>query len=477
MRFRSMSRPIALLAVSAVIWLLVQPLAGAADGALDVWVNAGDIRCSDGFSREQASSPDTPWCTVVHAADAARPGDAVHVKPGRYVGTIRPAVSGGPEAPIRYIADGTGVVIDAGGAAAAVKLVSVGHMLFEGMTVTGAATQGVWMDGTTNIALSGVTVAHNEGHGIQILRSAGVTISRSVIRNNAAAGIFEGSGTTGGRYLDNQVTANGLGGGAYNGDGIQLGGESAVVARNTISGNGTPGPYEHGIYAGPSSRGYVIEDNVLSNNAGSNIKAAGGDGLIRYNRLEKGRLGLVFSDNSSPILAYYNLIIGSYQHAVFLTNGETAARAKLWNNTIVSAAPDGASGDTSALFVKAATLLDLRNNIVSSSSANNQGIALYVVDSRQLSTLVSNNNWFSSRQSSARHFVWSGSRLTLSEWRKRTGQDAKSIVSTPPSFDANARVTSKNLGVDRGQTLGLSRDYSGNALRTDNAPDLGAYET
>ena len=250
----------------------------------------------------------------------------------------------------------------------------------------------------------------------------------------------------------------------------------AYIAGNTIVGNGDPGPFEHGIYTGPSSRDFLIEGNVISRNAGSNVKAAGSNGTIRYNRLEEGRLGLVLSDNASPVVAYYNLIFGKYQHAVFLTVGSTAAQARLWNNTIVVTARNGDSGDASAVFVKAADLVDMRNNLVSYTNADNAGIAVNVPDASSVKGLTSNNNWLSSTHPNARHFVWNGSRFTLNQWTRTTGQDGASIASSPPRIDVDAHVVSTNLGRGRGQNLGLVRDYSGSAVPAATAPDIGAYQ-
>jgi len=54
---------------------------------------------------EDSGSSATPWATIQHAADSARPGDVVHVAPGNYSGPIITAVSGSPSARIRFISD------------------------------------------------------------------------------------------------------------------------------------------------------------------------------------------------------------------------------------------------------------------------------------------------------------------------------------------------------------------------------------
>lgn len=440
------------------------------DVGAELWVDGRSASCSDGYSRLQAGSSDTPWCSVVRAAVAATAGDTVHIRPARYLGTVRPG-SG-----TTFVAESEGVTVDAAGAQAAIKLSSVSDVTIQGVAVTGAVVQGIWASGVQRVTLDRLQVSGNGGPGIQILNSSATTITHSKITGNGGAGVFEGTGTSGGIYLSNEITSNGLNGEPYNGDGIQIGGVGAYIAGNTILANGDPGPFEHGIYTGPSSRDFLIEGNVVGRNAGSNIKAAGSSGTIRYNRLEEGRLGLVFSDNAAPVVAYYNLIFGKYQHAVFVTNGNTAAQARLWNNTIVVTARNGDSGDASAVFVKAADLLDLRNNVVSYANPDNAGSAVNVPDASQVKTFTSNNNWLSSMQPKDRHLVWNGSRVTLSQWARSTSQDGGSLSSSPPQTDGDAHVTSTNLGRGRGQHLGLVRDYSGTAVPTATAPDIGAYQ-
>ena len=50
-------------------------------------------------------------------------------------------------------------------------------------------------------------------------------------------------------------------------------------------GNGDGVGFEHGIYAGATARRYTIAGNPIGGNAGADIKAAGGPGLVADNRL------------------------------------------------------------------------------------------------------------------------------------------------------------------------------------------------
>ena len=77
------------------------------------------------------------------------------------------------------------------------------------------------------------------------------------------------------------VTGNGKDGQQYNGDGVGLNGTGGSVVDNTISDNGDGVGFEHGIYAGATANGYLIARNLIGNNAGADVKAAGGPGRGR----------------------------------------------------------------------------------------------------------------------------------------------------------------------------------------------------
>ena len=462
--------------LAACLWTLLSALSAPSAKAapLELWVDQANPNCSDALTRDQVGQA-TPWCTLRTAAVAALPGDTVKVMPGTYRGTVRPAASGSASAPIRYLAPLGGATIDGAGSAVGLKLVGLSWVSFQGFGVKGAAGQGVYVDDSTNLTLTQMTVSGNGTNGVQV-RGSALTVSDSTITGNGMAGISELSGSVGNLYAGNTISGNGKDGNPYNGDGIQLNGAGATVRGNTISGNGDPGVYEHGIYAGSSSTGYLIESNTLTGNAASDIKAAGSSGTVRYNRLGDSRLGLVFSDNVQPVSAYYNIIAGVFQHAVFFTTGTTPARAKLWNNTIVQTGRFGSSGDASVVFVNSAGSADVRNNLICYANRDNFGVALYLRDAAS-ANVVSNTNWFCDTDGQGRSLAFNGVRTTLKGWRSASGQDAGSVSSSPPGFDAAFHVTSANLGVGRGQSLGLARDYRGTVVPAQASPDIGAYQT
>jgi len=75
--------------------------------AIDLWVDG-----SAGSDANDGLTPGAAFVTIQKAASLAGPGATVHIKPGVYRETVRPAASGSAIAPIRYVAEnGPGTVI------------------------------------------------------------------------------------------------------------------------------------------------------------------------------------------------------------------------------------------------------------------------------------------------------------------------------------------------------------------------------
>ena len=243
---------------------------------------------------------------------------------------------------------------------------------------------------------------------------------------------------------------------------------------NTITNNGDGVGLEHGIYAGPTAKGYTISGNTISGNAGADIKAAGGPGLIADNRLKSSLFGLVLSDNPAVVTVEYNLIQGRFQHGVLVTTGTTAARAQLWNNTIEQTGRTTPSGNASAVFVVSAAQLELRNNLIAYTNPDLLGSALLVNAATLVGSFTADANWYSSPDPGGLVVAWNGARVTFAQWRSLSGQDAVSIASAPPSFSSGGRVTSLTRGLAKGTPLGLTQDLVGTPVPV--PPDIGAFQ-
>ncbi len=454
-----------------LVALALLAAAPASAQASALYVDGADAGCSDSRPATQNTEA-APWCSLAPAAGQTRTGDVVRLAPGVYRGNFRPLSSGTREQPIRVVADASGVVLDAAGAANTLKLISVTGWSFEGMTITGAVNQGVWADSTRDVTLRNVTVTANPGAGVQLKNAASTTVTGSVVSANGSAGVLESTGSTGSRISANRITGNGRGGSAYNGDGIQLGGAGAVVSGNTITGNGDTGLYEHGIYTAATSAGWTLERNVISGSGGANVKASG-SGTVRYNRLVDGTHGLVLAANPTPVDVIENVITGRAQHLVFLTTG---ARGRLYHDTILQTGRSATSGDASAIFVNEAVSLEIRNTLACYDGPDDLGVALWINNAAKAPAFTANTNWYCSNDARQRHTAYNGSRVSAAAWRAGTGDDSRSVLSGPPSFDADARPLAPLLGAGIGDPLGLvTSDFDGSPWPQTGARDVGAY--
>jgi hypothetical protein len=459
-------------AVLPVLVLLAIP--GVAQ-ASDVYVNPARAGCSDSASAVVAGDPSTPWCSLTPAMRLARPGDVVHLAAATYAAQFRPTVSGTADAPILYQADGA-VTITAPAGAVSVMLVGVHDLVLRGATVLAAAPQAVWIDSAARIVLDQDTVTNSGGTGVQVKAGTAVTIAHSRLVGNLRAGLMEMTQAVGTTLSASTVSGNGKDGQQYNGDGIGLNGTGGSVVDSAISDNGDGVGFEHGIYAGPTANGYLIARNQIGNNAGADIKAAGGPGVVADNRLTSSMFGLVISDNPAFVTAEYNLIQGRFQHGILITTGTTAARARLWNNTVQQTGRSTASGNASAVFVVSAAQLEMRNNLFAYTNSDLLGSAFLLNDQTLVGSFVADTNWYASPDPNQLRVAWNGARVTFANWRALSGQDAASINSAPPAFTADGRVASTNLGAAKGTPLGLAHDLAGTPLPAAAPPDMSAFQ-
>jgi hypothetical protein len=399
----------------------------------------------------------------------------VHLASATYAAQLRPLGSGTPAQPIVYQADGP-VTVAAPAGTVTVMLTGVHDIVLRGFTVRGAAPQAIWVDDASRILIDRMTIATGGGVGVQIKRGTAVTITHTRLINNARAGLLDMSAARNTTLSASVVSANGMDGRRYDGDGVELNSYGANVTGNRITHNGDSVGFEHGIYAGSSARNYTISGNTIGGNAGADIKAAGGPALVADNRLTSGLFGVVLSDNPAPVTVQYNLIQGRFQHGVLLTTGQSPARARLWNNTVQQTGRSTLSGNASAVFVASADMLELRNNLLAYTNPDALGTALMINDRSLVGSFRSSTNWYSSTDSAQRHLAWNGSRVTFGQWRDLSGQDVSSFDSPPPSFSGSGRVASGNMGVARGTRLGLARDLAGTPLDPQRPPDIGAFQ-
>ena len=462
-----------LTAFTTLLVALVLP--GVAHGA-DLYVNPGDPECSDATTIAVAADARTPWCSPAPALRQARPGDVVHLAAATYGAQFRPLTSGTADQPIVYQADGQ-VTIAAPAGTVAVMLSGVHDIALRGETVQAAAAQGVWIDNAARVVLDGVTVTNSAGSGVQIKAGTSVTVTHAHLVGNARQGLLDMSQATGTTLSASIVSGNGKDGQQYNGDGVGLNGSGGSVLDCTITRNGDGVGFEHGIYAGPTANGYTIARNQIGGNAGADIKAAGGPGLVADNRLTSSMFGLVLSDNPAFVTVGVQPRPGPLPaRDPGHDRHDGRARARLWNNTVQQTGRSTASGNASAVFVVSAAQLELRNNLFAYTNPDLLGSAFLLNDQTLVGSFVADTNWYASPDPNQLRVAWNGARVTFAEWRSLSGGDAAGFDSAPPVFDSAGRVISANLGAGRGIALGLTHDLAGTPLPVSGPPDIGAYQ-
>ncbi|HEY3612927.1 MAG TPA: right-handed parallel beta-helix repeat-containing protein [Gaiellales bacterium] len=458
--------------LTVALFLLLPASAQAAD----LYVNASTPGCSDAVAAAVAQSAATPWCSPAPAAQLAQPGDIVHIASGTYAQQLRPVTSGTEAQPIIYQGEGA-VTLAAPTGSVGVMLVGVHDIKLRELSIQANGPQGIWLQDASRILIGRSTVTNHGGVGIQIKSGSDNTVAQCNLADNAKAGLLDMDDAQGTTLSGSIVTGNGHDGQKYDGDGVELNSSGALVTGNRIQGNGDSVGFEHGIYAGSAARGYTIVGNSIEDNAGADVKAAGGPALVTGNRLRTSLFGVVVSDNPAVVTVQYNLIQGRFEHGILVTTGRhSAARARFWNNTVEQTGRLTGTGNASAVFVVSAGLLALRNNLLAYTNPDGLGQAV-MIDSRALvGSFTASNNWYADTDPAKRRLAWNGSLVTLGQWRRLSGQDATSIASPAPRFGPGGRVVSHNAGVARGLRLGLARDLAGTRIKSGSRPDIGAFQ-
>jgi Right handed beta helix region len=326
-----------LLLLTGFFATLVFAGADATQAAAQPTLYVGTTNCSDAYSRVQASSPQTPWCSIGRATSSVVAGDLVLVAPGRYLEAPALRRSGTPDAPIVFSA--AGAVIDAGQQTTGLTLNGVSDVQFQELAVTNASSIGVWIGTSQRISFAGADIYAN-GSGIKLKDSTSISVRQSSIHDNKSAGIMElGTTTKNTLYESDTISGNGFSPDIYNGDGIQLASQGAVIRNCTITNNGSSNLYEHGIYASSRASGYLIDSNRFDGNSATSVKAAG-EGAILNNSFGASRLGSYVGDSSGSG-AYYagNSFLGPFSAQAILIGSTGWASFGEGNSGLPAPAP------------------------------------------------------------------------------------------------------------------------------------------
>lgn len=223
MRFR---RSCVVLVTAVLGGGVLAPVAAHADGPVtDLYVGSSSCRDNGPGSQEE------PFCSVQAAADAADPGQTVHVLAGVYDRPVTITRSGTPDAPISFVGEsGTNVN------SLSVTLVS---------SVPGTAA--VTLSGVHDVRVSGFKIQPGTADAVDVLGSSDVALEQNTSARSSAstpdtAGFFV-DGASSQVSITRSLVAPAGGYGVH----IASGARQVTVASNAITGEAAGGVHATGV--------------------------------------------------------------------------------------------------------------------------------------------------------------------------------------------------------------------------------------
>jgi hypothetical protein len=373
----------------------------------------------------------TPWLTLQRAANAARAGDLIVVRPGHYAG-FNLTTSGTTAAPIVFSAE-PGVVIDTPNPV--------------------RPTEGINLEGASWVVIEGFTVIGMPRTGIRSVTNAHVTIRRNTGDGNGRWGILTG-------FSDDLLIEDNVMSRSVAEHGIYVGnsGDRPVIRRNHVWGNSGNGIHMNGDLSQGGDgiiSGAVVEANVIHGNGRTGGSGINGDG-VQSSRI----VNNVLYDNHASGISLYRI------------DGAEGARDNfVAHNTIVQAA----DGRWAINVQNASTGNRVVDNILLTLHAFRGAIA---ISPDSLPGFVSDANAVTPR------FTLDGgdSVLDLAAWRQATGQDPHSFTETPAALFVDVAAGDYHLRADaaaRDAALvptDVTTDFEGTARPVGLAADVGADE-
>ncbi|RXK83275.1 T9SS type B sorting domain-containing protein [Filimonas effusa] len=351
------------------------------------------------------------------------------------------------------------------------------------------------------------------GYGVQLINDADSnTISNCTITsnllsayNNAYAGVVMNSSATGatanGATLcdSNSIINNTITGGYVSV--TVVGSNTQAIARNLVQGNRLRDFFNYGVYVA-GSVGTVVKNNDISRPAlstpgdfyGVMVSTLNTLSVITGNRIHDpfsaapGSTSTFYAIQHSGTDAFEGLENRVTNNLVYRVNG-MGAQYGIYNNSSdyvlyhhnTISLDDVASTATNVARAyyqnQQAVGIQFFNNIITITRGG-AGVkhALYR-STPATSDSLNNNNYYVNAPGGALGFYNNVTYYVLNDWKKGVNQDGASFSYNPFYKDtANGDYTPVSLVLDnRGSAQGVTVDIKG-ALRSNSAPDLGAFE-
>jgi parallel beta-helix repeat protein len=256
------------------------------------------------------------YTTIGAAIEAARPGDRILVRPGRYQEGLV------VDKPLEILGDGpvADIEVEARGADALMFKASIGRVA--NLTFRQAGGEGKWFGvdiSQGRLELEGCDITSRSLSGVGIRNGADPRLRRNKIHDNKQNGVFiydSGLGT----LEDNDIAANGL-----SGVEIKHGGDP-TLRRNQIHDN------KAGVFVNESGLG-TLEDNDITANgyAGVQIKL-GGNPTLRRNQIHDNKQnGVLVLDSGLGTLEDNDITANGYVGVEVRNDGNPMVRGNRIN--------------------------------------------------------------------------------------------------------------------------------------------------
>ena len=165
--------------------------------------------------------------------------------------------------------------------------------------------------------------------------------------------------------------------------------------------------------------------------------------------------GLVISDNPAFVTVEYNLVQGRFQHGILVTTGTTRrARAALEQHRPADRALDRERQRVGGLRRQRGATRGCATTSSRTRTPTCSARRSCSTTRRSSGSFVADTNWYASPDPLSAASPGTARASRSPHWRTLSGQDAASLDSAPPTFDADGRVASANLGAAKGIAAG-----------------------